>query len=180
MGQRVRQFVVGLLVLGVLVGVYWLYSRFGSPRTGATEVTQVLPEPLADAGDDREIGTIAGVGVRRVQNTRFAHRNEFNEVDREFGFEELLHEEGDQWEITDPYMDLYFPKFRCRVTADRGKVQVETQATDGTNQSITGTEYRSCTRKPVLNRVLGWPPWDDSEYCAMAYWKNPWVISVKP
>ncbi len=127
MGQRVRQFVVGLLVLGVLVGVYWLYTRFGSPRTGATEVAQVLPEPLADAGDgESEIGTIAGVGVRRVQRTRFAHRNEFNEVDREFGFEELLHEEGDQWEITDPYMDLYFPKFRCRVTADRGKVQVET------------------------------------------------------
>ncbi len=126
MGQRVRQFVVGLLVLGVLVGVYWLYTRFGSAPPGATEVARALPEPLADAGDDREIGTIAGVGVRRVQNTRFAHRNEFNEVDREFGFEELLHEEGDQWEITDPYMDLYFPKFRCRVTADRGKVQVET------------------------------------------------------
>ncbi len=129
MGQRVRQFVVGLLALGALLGIYWFYTRFGSARPAVTEVASALPEPVADAGagePEREIGTIAGVGVRSVRHTRFVHRNERNQVDREWGFEELLYEEGDQWEITYPYMDLYFPEFRCRVTADRGKVQVET------------------------------------------------------
>ena len=47
-------------------------------------------------------------------------------MDRDFGFEQLLHQQGNQWEITNPYMKLFFPTFQCVVTANRGKVQVET------------------------------------------------------
>jgi hypothetical protein len=129
MNQRIRQFVIGLLALGMLLGVYWLYTRFGNAPSVVTDIAKALPESVVEdraAGAPGEIGTIGGVGVRRVRNTQFTHRNEHNQVDREFGFEDLLHEEGDQWEITDPYMKLFFPAFRCHVTADRGKVQVET------------------------------------------------------
>lgn len=129
MNRRVRQFVIGLLALGMLLGIYRLYTRFGSTPPAVTDVAKALPESMAegrDAGSPGEIGTIAGVGVRRVRNTQFAHRNEYNQVDRQFGFEDLLHEEGDRWEITNPYMKLFFPAFRCHVTADRGNVQVET------------------------------------------------------
>lgn len=115
------------MVLAVLLGVYVLYTRLDSTPLIATGVTESLPGPVAETrtAAEAKVGTIAGVGVRRVEQTRFFHTNERNEIDREFGFEQLLHEEGDQWEITHPYMVLILPSFRCRVTADRGKVQLD-------------------------------------------------------
>ncbi|HDZ68978.1 MAG TPA: hypothetical protein ENH43_00965 [Phycisphaerales bacterium] len=52
--------------------------------------------------------------------------NEEKQVDREFGFEKLLHEIGDEWEIEKPYMNIFRRNFKCYITADRGRVQVET------------------------------------------------------
>jgi hypothetical protein len=127
MTATLRKLVVGLIVLAALIGVYWFYARANRTPPIAAEIADTLPAPVADVNlsSPQGVGTILGVDVGQVAQTRFLHRNENNRVDRVFGFEQLLHKESKQWEITNPYMKLLFPTFRCDVTANRGKVQVE-------------------------------------------------------
>jgi len=127
MGLNLRKIVVGLAASGVLAGVFALYLRFN--RTPPIVADEVRPTPtpvaevnISDAG--QQPGKIGGVTVGPVRQTEFLHRNELNQIDRKFGFETLLHEQGSQWEITKPYMWMYLGRFVCRVTADRGKVQL--------------------------------------------------------
>mgnify|MGYP006284035583 CR=1 FL=1 len=131
MDLTVRKLVVGLAALGVLIGVYIGYVHFDDASSGVLTVSPAAPVPLvepnlAEPQQEAPVGSIAGVGVGRVRQTRLVHRNESNEVDRIFGFVELLHQQGDQWAISRPYMELFFPEFHCKVTADQGTVQVET------------------------------------------------------
>ncbi len=127
MQASLRKFVVGLIALAVLIGVYLLYTRTNRTPPIVADIAKTLPAPVADvnAGPPEGVGTILGVDIGQVEQTRFMHRNENNQVDRVFGFEQLLHKQSKQWEITNPYMKLFFPTFRCEVTANRGKVQVE-------------------------------------------------------
>ncbi len=127
MTAPLRKFVVGLIALAALLGVYWLYTRTNRTPPIVADIAKTLPAPVADvnAGLPQGVGTILGVDIGQVEQTRFLHRNENNQVDRVFGFEQLLHKQSKQWEITNPYMKLLFPTFRCEVTANRGKVQVE-------------------------------------------------------
>jgi hypothetical protein len=127
MDRGVRKLVVGFLALGVLLGVFLLYTRMNDTPPVPRDVRAAPPElPTDDNAPEGQIGRVLGTDVRRVEQTQFFHTNEHSEVDREFGFEELLHKRGDQWEITRPYMRVFLPAFRCEVTADRGKVRLET------------------------------------------------------
>lgn len=129
MGQNGRKFVVGFLALGVLVGVFVLYMRFHRTAPIVVDVTGPSASPISDANvaaSPAQAGTIFDVGVGNVRRTEFVHRNEHNQIDRRFGFEELLHRQGDQWETTKPFMDLFFPEVACRVTAEEGRVQILT------------------------------------------------------
>jgi hypothetical protein len=128
MMATLRKLVVGLLTLGTLAGVYWLYTHLYQAPLLVPDQGSPLPAAVTDAntGPAHEVGTVFGVGIGRVEQTQFVHRNERNEVDRDLGFEQLLHQRGNQWEITKPYLKLYFPAFRCDVTANHGRVHVET------------------------------------------------------
>lgn len=125
----VRRCAVGLLVLGALFALYLVYARIGGTPTVEVDVAEPSVQRAGedDIGSERdEVGDIGGIGIGRVEKTRFLHTDESGQVDRVFGFEELLHRDGEQWGITDPFMKLFLPEFRCDVTADRGQVQVET------------------------------------------------------
>lgn len=127
MDRGVRQLVVGFIALAALLGVFLLYTRLNETPPVALDVPAAPPELETDANAAAgQIGTILGTDVRRVEQTQFFHTNERGQVDREFGFEELLHKRGDQWEITRPYMRVFLPAFHCQVTADRGRVRLET------------------------------------------------------
>ncbi len=122
-----RKLVVGLIALAALVGVFLLYTRTSRTPPIIAELPKSVPAPVADvnAATSSAGGTVLGTIIDRVEQTRFLHRNERNQVDRDFGFVQLLHQQGNQWEITKPYLQLFFPTFRCDVTANRGKVQVD-------------------------------------------------------
>jgi hypothetical protein len=127
MGLNLRKIVVGSIALGVLAGVFALYLRFNRTPPIVVDQTRLTPRSVAEANSPdstQQVGTMAGIKVGPVQRTEFLHRNEFNQIDRKFGFEELLHEQGNQWEIRKPYMWMYLDRFVCRVTADRGKAQL--------------------------------------------------------
>ena len=125
-----------------MLGIYLLYSYIS--KTPPLDV-DAGGRILDSAGDsnagkfDDEIGKIGDVGVRTVKRPKFLHRNKDKEVDREFGFEELVHEEKDRWEIEKPYLKIFQPTFTCYVTADKGEVEVESAAGKPTPKDATFT-----------------------------------------
>jgi hypothetical protein len=88
---------------------------------------------------DSKIGMVGGVGVGTIQKAKYTHLNAKKQVDREFGFEKLLHAEGDEWEIEKPYMNIFRGNLKCYMTADEGKVQVEDAVGRATPKDATLT-----------------------------------------
>jgi len=123
-----RKFFIGFISLGAMLAIYLLYSRVSKIPPTDTGTTAEFVNAIAESNVGEfggEMGKIGDVGVDVVKKTRYLHRNENKEVDREVGFEELLHRVGDVWEVEKPYMNVYKRNFKCYVTADTGMVQVE-------------------------------------------------------
>jgi hypothetical protein len=81
---------------------------------------------LADVCDtNTNVGKVGDVGVGLIKNARYTTLNSQKQVEREFGFQELLHQDGNDWEIEKPYMNIYRRSFRCEITGERAKVAVE-------------------------------------------------------
>ena len=140
MSINLRKFFVGLFSLAVLLGLFLLYMRLGRNKSVEMDAGHRLVATIPDVNvsdANNKSGTIAGVEVFTVRQSRFLHRNKDNQVDREFGFESLLHESGDQWEIEKPYMNIFLPNFNCSVTADKGNVRVETVFDQATPSDAT-------------------------------------------
>jgi len=143
MGFGLRKLFVWVVSLGALLAIFLLYNRISkSPQIDfdtETEFIDTVDE--SNAGEfGSEIGTIGDVEVTTLKKTKFLHRNKNKEVDREFGFEELLHEEGDEWQVEKPYMNIFQHSFKCYITADKGEVQLETVAgrTSPKNATLLG------------------------------------------
>lgn len=131
MVHNLRKISTALVSLATLLAIYLVYSQISkTPQIeldSGREFTHTLAQDRAGEPEG-EVGKIGGVGVVTLEKPRYLHRNENNEIDREFGFEELLHEEKDHWQVREPYVNIYQPSFKCYITADRGEVQVETAA----------------------------------------------------
>jgi len=81
----------------------------------------LIAAPNAPTRASPEANSTGQVGSRNVERTRFAHRNVEERVDREFGFEQLIREEGEHWIVAMPYSTQSVGKMRCRMCADRGE-----------------------------------------------------------
>ena len=131
MSFRLRKLFVGLVSLGAVFAIYLLYSQISKTPQIDIGTEAELTDSVSEGnigGFGSEIGKIGDVGVGTVQKARFTHLNENKEIDREFGFEKLLHEIGDEWHIEKPYMNIFQHNFKCYLTADEGTVRVETAA----------------------------------------------------
>ncbi len=65
MGLNVRKFVVGVLALSVLAGLFLLYLRFNRTPPILVEAGKSVPAPaggVRDANSPESMGTISGVG----------------------------------------------------------------------------------------------------------------------
>lgn len=126
--SKLRKLLIGIVSLAVMLGAFWLYKQ----RSPTPEIDRPRPSvgAVADSnvgGPDDKIGMIDDkTGIGRVQKARYTRLDKYKRLEQEFGFDALLHEEGDEWEVEKPYLNLYRRRFRCYVTADRGKVRVET------------------------------------------------------
>jgi hypothetical protein len=131
MVHNLRKLSTALISLATLLAIYLVYSQISKTPQIDIDSGGEFAYTIAHDGMDQpggEVGKIGGVGVVTLEKPRYLHRNQNNEIDREFGFEELLHEEKDHWEVRKPYVNIYQPSFKCYITADEGQVQVETAA----------------------------------------------------
>ncbi len=127
-----RKIFIGLVSFAAVAGAFLLYSLVDKTPlidtdTG-TGLIGLADSNFGDFGDANEIGKIGDVGIGTTEKAYYVKRNEKNEIIGEFGFEVLLHSEGDIWELKKPYRNIYKPGFTCYMTADRGSVEVETAA----------------------------------------------------
>ena len=138
MNLGLRKFGIWLISLTVVVGAYLLYNRLSE----MPDITIKGEATSADTGGEngrsgRTGGRVGGVQINVVQKARYVHLNKKRQVDREFGFEKLLHAVGDEWEIEKPFMNIFRRNFECRITSDKGSVQVETAAGRTTPKDAT-------------------------------------------
>jgi len=142
MSSKSRKFVVGFISLAAVLAIYLFYSRIGKTPPVDNGIEAEFTDIIADSnlsGFDSKTGMIGEVGVETVQKARYINLNKNQEVEREWGFERLLHEIRDIWEIEKPYMNIYRRNFKCYITADTGKVQVETAVGKSTPKDATFT-----------------------------------------
>lgn len=125
-----RKILIGFASLGVVLGFYLLYIRTSkTPQIDTDRAAKAIKATVDGNAVDpnSEMGKIGDVGIGPVRKARYVTLNEkTKEVEREFGFEKLLHEVGDVWELEKPYVNVYRRNFKCYVTADKGQAQVQT------------------------------------------------------
>ncbi len=139
-----RKFFIAFISLAAVLAIFLFYGRIGKtpPIPMDTDTGAEFIDSVADGSDgglDNEVGMIGEVGVGTVRKARYITLNENNEVEREWGFERLLHEVRDLWEIEKPYMNIYQRNVKFYITADNGNVQVETAVGKSTPKDATFT-----------------------------------------
>jgi len=137
-----RKFYIGFISLAAILAIYLLYDRVSKTPPGDTGTGAEFVDAVADSnlgGFDSKVGMLGEVGVETVQKAYFFTLNKDNEVERELGFERLLHKVRDIWEIEKPYMNIYRRNFKCYITADIGNVRVETAVGKSTPKDATFT-----------------------------------------
>ncbi|MFH1371915.1 MAG: hypothetical protein ABII09_11615 [Planctomycetota bacterium] len=118
-----RRFSVWLVSFLAVLVVYLIYNRMS--RTPPIP-TQGRYGEIADVCDsDGQVGMVGNVGVGAVRNAHYTILNAKREVEGEFGFEELLHQDGNEWELEKPYYRMNRRGFKCEIKGDRAKVLVE-------------------------------------------------------
>ena len=154
-----RKFIIGFVSLCIVLAAYLLYNRLSSSPSIDTGPQVDIIESASDANAvdfDSEFGKIGDVGLGTVRKAKYITLNKDKQVEREFGFEKLLSESRDIWDIEKPYMNVYRRNFKCYVTADNGKVQVETAVGRTTPKDATFTSN-------VVVHIISGPPGDVKE-----------------
>jgi len=137
MDYKLRKFLIGFIALTIVLAIYLLYNTINKAPPVDIE------DNIADSNIgviEGEIGKIGDVGVAVLVNPKFIHRNKNREIDRVFGFEELLHQEKGLWQVEKPYMNVYQDSFNCFISADKGEIQVETAVGKPTPKDATFTD----------------------------------------
>ena len=121
-----RRFTIWLVSFLAVLVIYFIYTRVSRTPPIPTGALVTPAGQLADMCDSTgNIGKVGDVGVGIVKNARYTTLNAQKQVERELGFRELLHQDGNDWEIEKPYVNIYRRSFNCSITGERAKVTVE-------------------------------------------------------
>ena len=127
--MNLRRMKIGLISLGAVLVIYFGYSQMNrmpeikldsGPEAGETAIDSNKAELLSN------VGKVGDVGIGGVKMAEFTTLKKNKQVDRKWGFERLLHTDGDEWEIEKPFMRIFRRGFQCYTTADKGLIRVET------------------------------------------------------
>jgi len=139
MKSKLRKPLVWFISLSVIIALYLLYIGIA----GSSKIISGKEEKSAATGEifDANLGTIEDVQVGEVEEARYFELDkQTGQVKREYGFAELLHKQGDQWQVRYPYFNIYQEKYDARITADTGEVILETalERTSPKDATFTG------------------------------------------
>jgi hypothetical protein len=122
--RRISVWLVSFLTILV---IYFIYNRLS--RTTEISTSSAVPEgtllPPQDYDGNTITGKVGNVGVGTAKNVRYTKVNAQKQVEREFGFESLLHQDGNDWEIEKPFYTIFGKRFKSTLTGDKARVTVE-------------------------------------------------------
>lgn len=123
MNFKSRKLRVGLISLATVLAVYLICSRL-------SKTPQIKIDTAAESAgvvDEFEngVGRVGDIGIGTVEVAEFITLNKNKEIDRKWGFKKLLHQEGNEWELEKPFMDIYRRNLKCCITSDRGRILLE-------------------------------------------------------
>lgn len=125
-----RKFIIWLITSITVLVIFLVYTRFN--KTVPIEIDKgSKTQGIVESYPDEDIGQVSkGVGVGTVDVARFIDLDpQTKQVAREWGFEQLLHQQGQEWEINKPFMNIYRSNFKCYITANTGTVLLESGTT---------------------------------------------------
>jgi hypothetical protein len=124
-----RRFSVWLLSFLAVLVIYFIYNKLNTTPMITTNNSRQPARTAVDVCDaNAGVGMVGDVGIKTVRNARYTRLNPQKQVEREFGFEELLHADGNDWEIEKPYYTIYGKSFVGTISGEKAKVTVETSA----------------------------------------------------
>jgi hypothetical protein len=122
-----RRFSVWLLSFLAVLVIYFIYNRVSRTPAVSPGGSKQGVDLISDACElNGEVGKVGDVGIGAVKNARYIKRNAQKQIVGEFGFDELLHQDGNDWEIKNPYYTAIRRGFECTISGERAKVTVET------------------------------------------------------
>ncbi|MGD9109400.1 MAG: hypothetical protein PVG93_00535, partial [Phycisphaerales bacterium] len=135
--QKFRLWFISLIAI---FAIYLLYSQFSKTPKIPVRRNELQLTDADEQDPNKTVAKVGDVGIGTLEMARFTTLNpRTKQVEREFGFERLLHEEGQQWEIEKPYMNIYRPDLKCYVTAERGFVVLESEVSPPNPKDATLT-----------------------------------------
>lgn len=136
-----RKVLIGFISLGCVLAAYMLYTGVSNSPVIEDDSGAEFIEAVADSniGDfDTNVGKIGDIGIGTTKKAEYITLNErTKEVERIWGFEELLHDARGLWTLKKPYVNVFERDFTCYITADRGLAKIETAAERSTPKDAT-------------------------------------------
>ncbi len=123
----VRKLIIGIVAAAIVALLFWGYLRLTGSKGLPTEQRSSIRD-IPDLPDDpqaRQIDQTKIIGVNQARYTILDPQT--RQVRRIFGFERLVNPgaQSTTWQVLKPYMYVFEDRFRCRMDADKGDIQVE-------------------------------------------------------
>lgn len=123
----VRKLIIGIVAAAIVALLFWGYLRLTGSKGLPTEQRPSIRD-IPDLPDDpqaRQIDQTKIIGVNQARYTILDPQT--RQVRRIFGFERLVNPgaQSTTWQVLKPYMYVFEDRFRCRMDADKGDIQVE-------------------------------------------------------
>jgi hypothetical protein len=137
-----RKIRVAFIAVVAMLAVFLLYnSLFKTPKIEMDYGPTAAVDDVNQAQLSQDTTQVGPVSLGTLDMARFSTIDpKTKRLEREFGFERLLHEQGDQWELEKPYMNIYRPELTCYITAETGYVVLESDVSppNPTDATLTG------------------------------------------
>ncbi len=149
--RKLRNVILGMLAI---FAIYFIYVQFIKKHNFQNKPVQPGRGDIADldaTDPNEEYIVVDGVKISSAKKARFTTINPKTKLlDREFGFDTVLHDEGEQWEIEKPYMNIHRPGLICYIKADKGFVEMETDVSPPNPKDalLTGNVVAHIVPKP--------------------------------
>lgn len=142
MKNNSRKFRVAFIAITAVLAIFLLFnSLFKTPKIEVDYSRDIDVPDVNQQQLSQDAAHVGPVSLGTLDMARFSTIDpKTKRLEREFGFERLLHEEGDQWELEKPYMNIYRPELTCYITADTGYIVLESDVSppNPTDATLTG------------------------------------------
>ena len=122
-----RKITIFIISLVIMLAVFFIFN--GLSDNSSIDVVQEFHEAtvVEHVGkfDGQQAGEIGDAVIGETSRSEYKMWDDNKRLTRKFGFEKLLHSEGQSWDVLSPFMNIYEKQFRCFVTSEKGYIRIE-------------------------------------------------------